>query len=130
MSYEIEDLRKELSSNGVADGGLVAVVQDDNGGGFSGSLIAEKSAKKYSVSLAGEKLLIVPFNYEEIEYDNGVAFDKETIETAKVSGDGIFLLSKLKILTKDEKIHTYLVLQGRKELKQMLNILGFSPKRK
>ena len=131
MSYEIEDLRKELSSNGVADKDLVAVLQGDNGGEFSGrSLFAEKNATKFSVSLAGDKLLIIPFNYEKLVYEKGVAFDKTIIGAAKVTGDGVFLLSKLKIWTKDQKLHTYLILQGRKEVKQILEILGVQPPQK
>ncbi len=126
MSYDLKSLRQELTSKNVADKGLVAIAQTFSGNGFLGSLIAETSTKKYAISMIGSKLAIIPFNYNNIEFESSVAFDKMIIEKAKVTGDGIFLLSKLKILTIDGKMHEYIILQGRKTVKQILKELDLN----
>lgn len=123
MSYDIKSLRKELTSKRLADDGLVAVGQIVRGGGFLGSLIAETTTKKYTISKMGTKIAIIPYNYHNIEYNSGIGFDVRVIKKAKVTGDGLFIVSKLKIWTIDNRVHTYFISEGRRAVKEILRKL-------
>lgn len=126
MSFDLNSLREELISKKAAEDGLVAIGQDVLGWGVLGSLIAENTIKRYTISKVGSKILVIPYTFSEIEYKSGIAFDKSVITKAKVSGDGIFVTTKLKLWTIDGKVHKYFISQGRKAVKEIVNRMVFS----
>jgi hypothetical protein len=127
MGYSLKSLKEELISKNLADYGLVAWGQNVGTAGLLfgaiGAGIASATAKKVVISMVeNSKIAIFPFTNKEIKYNEGLAFDKTQIESAKLSG----LISKtLKIKTTSGKKFTYPVTQGAKDVKEILTRLGF-----
>lgn len=127
MGFSLKSLKDELVSKNLADYGLVAWGQNIGTAGFLfgaiGAVIAGSTTPKHTISIVeSSKIAIFPFTNKGIKFDEGKAFDKSEISSAKVSG----LLSKtLKIKTTSGKTFSYSISQGADSVKEMLTKLGF-----
>ena len=118
MAYSLNKLKQELVAKRFSEDGLVAWGQN-NGFGAVGAL----AAPMFTISRVNTKIVITPFTNREILFDRAIAYDKENVFDARISGFWIY--SKLKITTKDGKVHKYSITQGKSAVKQILINLGY-----
>ena len=118
MGYSLNKLKKELSEKNLADNGLVAWGQNTGTGG----IIASAISPMFTISKAGNKIVVIPFNNKTISYDKAISFDLSKIDTAKVKGAWLF--SKLVIKTVDGRVYKYSITQGKSAVKQILSSLS------
>ena len=119
MGYNSKKLAQDLVAKNMADGGLVAWGQ--NSSGLFGALGAALS-DMHVISKVGNQLVVTPFSNKEIFFEKAVAFKRESIVEAKLKG-GLFG-SKLVLKMQSGKTYKFSVMQGKSEMKQMLNDLG------
>lgn len=126
MGYSYKKLKAELSSKGYADEGLVAWGSVGGMGarillgGIIGNALGAATEKKYAITKKGTKIAIFPFTNKEILYDKAFAIDKVNIKKAKV---GNFLSQRFVFQTNNGKKYSYLILQGKSDVKKILELL-------
>ena len=125
MGISVKDLKRELGQRGLADNNLVAFGQNVSNVGYLfgavGSAIAHASAKMHAISISGNRIIVMPFTNKEILFDQGVAYSRQNIASAKVSG----LLSKtLKLNFVNGQSVKLNITAGAGEVKKMLNMIG------
>ena len=128
MGYNLKKIKAELVEKKLVVNGLVAWGQNMTGTrfwfGVLGSALAGE--KKHIITKIGDKLAIIPFTSKAIEYNSAIGFDKSKITKAKVSGIGAYCT--LKLFTEDGEKHEYNVSQGKKDVVEMLKLLGIESK--
>ena len=129
MKYNYKTLKEELIKNELADDGLVALGQNISTAaiwfGAIGAAIAGSKNTPFTVSMVGEKIVIIPYDKNGQYFDKTEAYAKEDIKALKLGG---FIYKVLKITTKDDKVHKYTILQGVKDVKAMLEKLALPKK--
>ena len=127
--YTREVVKEELKNMGFVEDGIIGFGQTalNYGGGLIGSVIANAVSDKFAIVRIGEKVGIVPYESDKINYDKIKTFNKGDILKAKATG-GVFLARRLLIWTKDGKKHRYFITHGKDEVKVILNKLGISSK--
>lgn len=118
MGYNLNKLKAELLEKRYSENGLVAWGQN-NSFGAVGALVS----RMFTISQVGEKIVITPFTNNQILFENALAFDKSIIKTAKVGGFWIYS-SYLKIVTNDNQVYKYSIIQGKSAAKQIVKNLG------
>ena len=118
MGYSLKSLTVELVNKNMADDGLVAFGQNTTG---LGGALESLARPMHTISLVGDKIVITPFTNKEIHFDKAFAFSRNNIASAKVSG---LLTGTLKIVMSSGKKYSYNIMQGKSQVKQILNKLG------
>lgn len=118
MGYSLKKLKTELLERKYSDNGLVAWGQNNNNGA-----VGALSARMFTISQVGQKIVVTPFTNNEILFEGALAFDKSIIKKAKVGGFLIYS-SYLKITTTDGQTYKYSILQGKGAVKQIVKNLG------
>ena len=126
MGYSMNSLRKELSAKQLCDEGLIAWGQNTSGtwalGGIIGGAIGASSTKMHVITMVGDSLIVCPFTNKNLYLNEGLKINKALISSAKVTG---LLTGKLTVKLTDGRIVKYQIMQGKSDLKKMLNKLGF-----
>ena len=128
--YKHVDVKAELEQMGFVKDGLIAFAKSNGGfagaylGGLIGALIANSVAERYAVVKLNEKVMIIPYESGKINYDKALSYEKENIEKIKLS-----LYNYLKIKTKDGKKKKVFIEKGHKDVKAMIEALGFGKKK-
>lgn len=118
------NVKEELISKGMAEGGLVAFARSNNGmmgaylGGMMGSAIQMATAKHYAIVKSEDKILVIPYKKGEILYDKTEVYAKEDILKAKLSWT-----SKFKIKMRNGKKRVVYIEMFPKDLKEILKQL-------
>lgn len=130
MEYKQINVKEELERMGFVKDGMIAFAKSNGGfagaylGGMVGSLIANAVAERYAVVKLNEKIMIIPYESNKINYEKAMSYEKDNIEKAKLTA-----FNSLKIKTKDGKKKKVFIEKGHKSLRLMLEQLGFGKKK-
>lgn len=127
MKLDYLTIKRMMMEKNMADGGYVAYGKNNQKfaiymGGVIGAL-ATADLKSHIVSMKDNKIVITPFTKNGIEFENAYGFEKEKIQSVKLS-----LFGTLKIFINGEK-HEYAIEKGQKDVRMILEILGFAKKK-
>ena len=128
--YKLEDVKAELEKMGFVKDGLIGFAKSNGGfagaylGGMIGAMIANSVAEHYAIVKFNEKIMIIPYESGKINYDKAMSYEKENIEKMKLS-----VYNYLKIKTKDGKKKKVFIEKGHKDVKAMIEALGFGKKK-
>lgn len=129
MKYNYKTLKAELLKNELADDGLVGLGQNIGSMalwfGAIGALIAGSGNPPFTISLVGEKIVIIPYDKNGQKFDKAEYYAKEDIKSLNLGG---MIYKKLKITTKDGKKHKFTILQGVKDVKAIVAKLALPKK--
>ena len=129
MNKKLQNIKDELIKNGLADDGLVAFGQNIATAGIwfgaIGAAIAGSNNTPFTVSMVGEKIVVIPYDKNGQHFDETEAFPKENIKAIKLGG---LIYKTLVITTNDGKKHKFTILQCVKDVKAMLEKLALPKK--
>ena len=130
MEYNAKKVKEELTEMGFMKEGLIAFGQTQMGSawGALGAIIAKAVSDYFAIVKLNDKIMVIPYDSDKIDYDKAQSFEKENIVKAKVT-IGMFTYRKLKIWTKDGKCHKFYITKGRDEVKAMINLLDVNKKK-
>lgn len=129
MKFNYKTLKEELPKSGLADDGLVAIGPNNASAAFwfgaIGAAVAASKSSLYAISLAGDRLMKIPYDKNGFYVEKAESFAKEEIKSLKLCG----VLSKaIKFVTNDGKKHKYTLSQGIKDAKKMVEKLALPKK--